>query len=460
MLGTYSKTSSGSFFKGGLHFARGARYTAALALFVFIALPSFAHATVTYDNMTGQTEGTGAVSTLISGFTATASGDLSDVVMPYSYASGFTSPSSNMYMELYSGSWGSGTLLDCQTTTQTLSAWGVTDGSYPPAHTPIIDFSGFGGTQCHITAGNTYSIYNSLQSGTRNVDAQPSGLNYAQVYVGGIAPPAPLGDGNYSTHVIRVTAPANYATTTSPVTFNFDSIVGTDYGTTTDGYEITIHDEQTGQSQIYFGLLPSYVVGVPFSVSTSTIAHADGSGLTASIELTSGTQSYFDGGAYPQFLNYGFANGIVSFAIGSTYSSINNPPPPPPYAGNTYASSTCSVNFLGSFNLSGCAGYLFSPASTTMAQFSNISLANRLPFAYGYQVPQIFQTLFTASSTASSTISLPILGGNVTIFSRDLLAAVPFSAFIKIILTGVIWLTVLLAIYRSTMKSHDTTTSV
>lgn len=113
-------------------------------------------------------------------------------------------------------------------------------------------------------------------------------------------------------------------------------------------------------------------------------------------------------------------------------------------------------------SMSGCLKnafvWLFYPAADTVAQFNNLTLSNRFPFAYAYQVNDIRNALFNTTQTASSTISVSTPIGNMTFLSAASMASVPFAGLIKTLLSAVMWFMAVMVIYRRILASHDNQT--
>lgn len=127
---------------------------------------------------------------------------------------------------------------------------------------------------------------------------------------------------------------------------------------------------------------------------------------------------------------------------------------------NTFATSTCALNFT-SFNLGDCVLSFVWPGPGAFDQFKTLTLSNRAPFAYAYQIPTLINAVFDSPLAASSTISYDFDGfGSLTIFSQSLLSSIPFAALIKGLLTAFMWFGGALVIYRKIMGVHDHTSHV
>jgi hypothetical protein len=266
----------------------------------------------------------------------------------------------------------------------------------------------------------------------------------------------PTGDGDNTTHVIRITSPTLYATTTPNFEVDFDAnINGLD--SSIDGYNFAFSNDGTGQILNYYGLLPSYATNTPFTVaSTSVNLPTDSGAWTLNVTLGSNT-----GGKIANSGAVWGGNGVTTsthFAVGSVYSSSLNYTTAG-YGGNTYASSSCAVNFLGTFDLPDCIGYLVTPSSSTLQDFSQIGLQNKFPFVYAYQMGAIRQALFTATGTATTSIgvSFPVNGNtwHLTFLSESMIASVPFTPWLKTLLDALLWVMLAELIYYQVLRSHN-----
>lgn len=101
-----------------------------------------------------------------------------------------------------------------------------------------------------------------------------------------------------------------------------------------------------------------------------------------------------------------------------------------------------------------------SPASVDQFKTLNTELAGRAPFAYVYAVPELFNELFDASPTASTTISVTIYDGQpnehtFVFLSAALLESVPYSSTIRTVLGWILWLMLIQAFYYQVIRVHD-----
>lgn len=108
--------------------------------------------------------------------------------------------------------------------------------------------------------------------------------------------------------------------------------------------------------------------------------------------------------------------------------------------------------------------WLFYPASDTLEKFETISYESKFPFVYVFQIQNIRNSLFSASSTAETAITIPIwkfpgqATSTITILSQEMIEDVPFSGTIYLILQAMIWFMMAGFIYNRVLKMHDTHT--
>jgi len=216
------------------------------------------------------------------------------------------------------------------------------------------------------------------------------------------------GDGSLTTHVIRINSPQEFATTTSPVDINFD--IYTSSSTTPPlGYDLNFVNTLTYQSFTKKGWLvdSGYTTAdldTVFNVSTSTPLTGDGT-WKLSITLWTGG----GGGPLPDppDTTYGYYYPAVVVWFGLNFNdnvqTIHFPP-----ATAQYASTSCNVDFLGSFSLSDCVGYLFIPGDNLSAAYQQIpvQLNGRYPFSYISSISNTWNNLSVGPENASPTYLL------------------------------------------------------
>jgi len=280
------------------------------------------------------------------------------------------------------------------------------------------------------------------------------------VLVGGTAltPPAPEGDSNPASHVMRFTSPVLYATTTSPVAVSFDYNIGstTVNGQGAFGYQLYFVNLQSGYTKTVNALLTDYTDGP--HTQTASVSLAQNGTYRLDAYLTT---------------NDGLPNPIVRFTSGglSTYFGIDynddftNNTQEHAVLVNPYASSSCAIDFTGSFNFGDCLGYLIIPTSGSSSPsegFKELTLANSFPFAYAYQIGDLRNELFNSSSTATTTIGVTVGSStsawHITFLSKEMIAAIPLSGYVKTVLGWLLWFMLAELIYYQVIRVHDQNT--
>lgn len=128
----------------------------------------------------------------------------------------------------------------------------------------------------------------------------------------------------------------------------------------------------------------------------------------------------------------------------------------PPFNARTETAEDCEINFLGSFSLSECVGYLLKPnVANVMAQYGSLTLEDRFPFAYAYQVGAMRDTLTHTSATIEPEITIELLGGEITMLSPDTINEIPFVPWVRTFLEWMLWIVLAEGLYRRVLRTHD-----
>lgn len=120
---------------------------------------------------------------------------------------------------------------------------------------------------------------------------------------------------------------------------------------------------------------------------------------------------------------------------------------------NTTANQTCSIG-----NISGCLinafNFLFIPSTDSLNNFTalNDTISTKFPFAYLYDVKDLFTTLYTSPQTVSAEITVPFSTfGNITLISDDMIADVPYAPIFKVLFVYLLWFMTAMHLYRRTL---------
>jgi len=112
--------------------------------------------------------------------------------------------------------------------------------------------------------------------------------------------------------------------------------------------------------------------------------------------------------------------------------------------------------------ISGCISnsfrFLFYPSIEAVGQVTAVQgqLQTKAPFVYAYQLSDTFQTLYNSPSLASSSITVDILGGSLTLISVAQLQAVPYTAWLRAIMGYIMWVLFAFLVYRKALRVFNT----
>jgi len=121
----------------------------------------------------------------------------------------------------------------------------------------------------------------------------------------------------------------------------------------------------------------------------------------------------------------------------------------------------CSAIDIGC-HLKNAVMWTLYPSNQSIENFKSLNenLKGRSPFIYGYETPELVNSLFNTSQTATTTISVTVNNfGTITFLSKEMLEAVPYASTVRTIISYIIWLGTVLFIYRKILKVHDNTTT-
>jgi len=206
------------------------------------------------------------------------------------------------------------------------------------------------------------------------------------------------------------------------------------FSTTTIPVEFVYYLDEEEAYTKYILTLYNFVTGA-YSNSTGTLSSV--ATLQHLIQTTSLTVP--NAGTYTLTIGILKPNSPHNLTVGATYDVTFNavsqsvPVPPPIAINTTYASTSCAINFLGSFSLSECVGYLLVPSSNIYNLYGGIPtlLGTKFPFSYITSVQNTWKDLSIVNGTApvlnynlhdlglGSTTPLGNLMPNFELFSED-----------------------------------------
>jgi len=139
----------------------------------------------------------------------------------------------------------------------------------------------------------------------------------------------------------------------------------------------------------------------------------------------------------------------------------------------TYLNSTttasitggCDTFDFGCYIINGLA-YLFVPSSDSLSQFRALTLASSSPFSYAYDMQNIYNELFTTSTTSVLAFSLPFAfygngSSTITLISHDMITdednvvLVSVVTMVRNLLVILLWFGFIQFAYRQILQVHN-----
>jgi len=114
----------------------------------------------------------------------------------------------------------------------------------------------------------------------------------------------------------------------------------------------------------------------------------------------------------------------------------------------------CSITQLQNC-LTNAGIFLFIPSNESIENFTTLkeSIANKFPFNYVADFKNAFTDFYTTATTETLEITVEFSTfGDITLLSEDLINAVPFASTIRTILGYLLWIMLVLQIYRRTLS--------
>jgi len=247
---------------------------------------------------------------------------------------------------------------------------------------------------------------------------------YAIFHVGGGGSVTPVSlDGDESTHVINISEPALYSTTTSPVNVTFTWRQGA--SNPANGYKLNFVNSLTHQSFYSTGSFNDGAATGLNTESTSTPLTGDGT-WKLSVSLISwspdvpGSYQYHIDTSDETWFGLNYNDNVTTVTLGPS-CVVRDP-------------SVCEVSFAGTFDLGECVAYLIVPSSCNVIDnYREVptTLSQRFPFAYIASIANTWSGL-TASTTQNApefSYQLASVGlGSTTAMGNILPNVVVFSA--------------------------------
>jgi len=276
----------------------------------------------------------------------------------------------------------------------------ITNTSIPNGGAHIVGHDDIYMCMDFLFSGGTFTTLDSLGINDQCIHFHWTGTEYAGTS-SSPPPPTPPSDGNINTHVIRISTPVLYATTTTPTALDFDIYNAS--SSVANAYRVTYTNIDNYANYYQYGFLvdsgyTSSDNDVPFTIGTTSPALPDGryrvgvvlSSMSPDLPFPSPTNpsGYFN----PETVSY--------FGVGSTTFQLI---PTSATSSFSYASSSCAISFAGSFSLSDCFGYLFLPSQNWFTSYTALptALEQTFPFSYPFSMVNTWNSL-TASTTENA----------------------------------------------------------
>jgi len=158
------------------------------------------------------------------------------------------------------------------------------------------------------------------------------------------------------------------------------------------------------------------------------------------------------------------SNPNLSFASWSQYQA---------YVGNLQYEQTKGIDYLATTTpLGECTSldigcyisnglqYVFTPDPQVVAKFRSLTLASSSPFSYAYDMGVLREELFETSTTTQLSVVVPFpipsnASATISLISKSQIEAIPFTDFIKLIITSLLWIMLASTMYYQILNVHN-----
>lgn len=129
-----------------------------------------------------------------------------------------------------------------------------------------------------------------------------------------------------------------------------------------------------------------------------------------------------------------------------------------------YPPDSCDLNLNPfdeeTFIVSDCMGYLMSPSTTTISRLDTLTVEDRFPFAYMYQIPVLISYLFqTSADNSSAGVAVTIGAWSFTFINQAMIASSPYTPIVRALLVIFLYVVSAITCYRKIIKLHDNVTT-
>ncbi len=237
--------------------------------------------------------------------------------------------------------------------------------------------------------------------------------------------------------ITSVISPTSTTYATNPITFS--GLYSNEGGF--DRIDVELQAETQGAPVVLLEPIPQ-VTGsdIFFSFDRNLTFQGEYSGRIRLIDTTSASTSFWT--ILPNFV-------LGTSSVATTSVLFSTP-----------VALTCSTFDLGCY-IKQAFVWLFYPEVEAIDQFKTLSIQDKFPFAYAYDMGNIREELFNASTTAITTVSVPFgTFGSVTLMSEGLLMGIPFREFLRNMLSYLLWFMFAMLIYKQVLTAHNKETVV
>lgn len=250
---------------------------------------------------------------------------------------------------------------------------------------------------------------------------------------------------------VASTSPNSSVPTTAPIQIETTYVIGDNLTGANGTVRWTVRNEDNGSQ---------------FTVSGGTFDSTYGEHVISGITPSNLANGFYT--IWPEFFLEGAVNDLFGsvarghFLIGTT--TLSQTAMDEATQGAALIASLDDVNYPCSVTeLSGCLKnvglFLFKPTVGVTQKFQELDLSDKFPFVYAYQIVDLRDALFTAPSTASTSIGVNVPNfGTITFLSKTMIDSVPYASLIKTILGYILYILCAEYIYYRVIRAHNPNT--
>lgn len=124
------------------------------------------------------------------------------------------------------------------------------------------------------------------------------------------------------------------------------------------------------------------------------------------------------------------------------------------YEVNTPAvSSTCGTFEFGC-HIESALSWFFGVNQNTLNRFGNLTLSNKIPFSYMYDIPNLYEELFN-DTPQNINVAIAFGSSNLTLLSTEKLEEVPFQGLVRTTMGALMYFFLAMYLYNKLLKVHN-----